>query len=117
MRSESGGCYVAQYTFIASRDPFESRESEHTMSLAGELRRSGHEVTVFLVQNGVLGARKSSGSQGLSKLAREGVRILADTFSLKERGIDHARLEDGIEPAELDLVVDHLAEGRRVIWH
>ena len=108
---------MAQYTFIASRDPFESRESEHTMGLAGELRRSGHEVTVFLVQNGVLGARKGPGSHGLSKLAREGVRVLADSFSLKERGIDRGRLEAGIEPAELDLIVDHLAEGRRVIWH
>ena len=108
---------MAQYTFIASRDPFESRESEHAMSLAGELRRSGNEVTVFLVQNGVLGARKGPGSQGLSKLVREGVRVLADSFSLKERGIDRGRLEDGIEPAELDLIVDHLAEGRRVIWH
>jgi sulfur relay (sulfurtransferase) complex TusBCD TusD component (DsrE family) len=108
---------MAQYTFIASRDPFESRESEHTMNLAGDLRRSGHEVTVYLVQNAVFGARKSSASSGLAKLAREGVRILADSFSLKERGIDHVRLEAGIEPAELDVVVDHLAEGGRVIWH
>ena len=108
---------MAQYTFIASRDPFESRDCEHTMSLAGELRRSGNDVTIFLVQNGVFGARKSVASQGWSKLAREGVRILADTFSLKERGIDRGRLESGIEPAELDLIVDHLAEGRRVIWH
>jgi len=108
---------MAKYTFIASRDPFESRESEHTFSLAGDLRRSGHEVTLFLVQNGVLGARKSRASQGLSSLARDGVRILADTFSLNERGIGRDRLAEGIEPADLEIIVDHLAEGRRVIWH
>ena len=107
---------MAQYTFIASRDPFESRGSETTLGLARELRRSGHDVTVYLVQNGVLGARKCTISGGFTALAREGVRILADPFSLRERGIDPTRLEDGIEPAELDLIVDHLAEGRRVIW-
>ena len=108
---------MAQYTFVASHDPFESRESEHTFNLAKDLRRSGHEVTLFLVQNGVLAARKSRGSQGLKSLAREGVRILADSFSLNERGIARDRLEEGIEPADLDVIVDHLAESRRVIWH
>jgi len=108
---------MAKYTLIASRDPFESREAAHYADLASDLRKAGNDVTVFLVQNGVLGARKSNASAPLSKLAREGVTVLADAFSLRERSIPTNRLADGVKPSEIDVVVDHLAEGRKVIWH
>jgi sulfur relay (sulfurtransferase) complex TusBCD TusD component (DsrE family) len=108
---------MAKYTLIASRDPFESREAEHLCQLAGDLKRAGNEVTLFLVQNGVLGARQSTPSRAYSKLAKEGVTVLADAFSLKERAIPKGRLAEGVKASELDVVVDHLAEGRKVIWH
>lgn len=108
---------MAKYTLIASRDAFESKESERFCALAGDLKREGNEVTLFLVQNGVLCARQSNASAELSKLAQDGVAVLADSFSLRERGIAPDRLAAGIQPAELDIVVDHMAEGRRVIWN
>ena len=46
-----------------------------------------------------------------------GVRVLADSFSLKERGIDENRLAPGVAAAPLDVVLDALAEGAKVIWH
>ena len=108
---------MAKYTLIASRDPFESREAEHYTDLAADLRKAGNEVTLFLVQNGVLGARKSAASGKLSSLARGGVTVLADAFSLRERSIPRDRLAEGIAASELDVIVDHLADGRKVIWH
>ena len=108
---------MAKYTLIASRDPFESREAEHLSDLAGDLKKAGNEVTLFLVQNGVLGARQSNASRAYSKLAKEGVTVLADAFSLRERGIGKDRLADGVKASELDVVVDHLAEGHKVVWH
>jgi sulfur relay (sulfurtransferase) complex TusBCD TusD component (DsrE family) len=108
---------MAQYTLIASRDPFESRETGHYLELAGSLRKAGNEVTLFLVQNAVLAARSNEVGKKLSALAGDGVTVLADSFSLRERGIPENRLAKKIEPAPLDTVVDHLAQGRKVVWH
>ena len=108
---------MAKYTLIASRDPFESKEATHYFDLAGDLAKQGNEVTLFLVQNGVLAARKSAVSDTVTGLADQGVTVLADSFSLRERGIPGDRLADKVQPSELDVVVDHMAEGRKVIWH
>jgi sulfur relay (sulfurtransferase) complex TusBCD TusD component (DsrE family) len=108
---------MAKYLLIESRDPFESNEVAAQYELAAGLVRQGHEVTLFLVQNGVLSARKSARSDLLSAAAQAGVQVLADDFSLRERGIAKNRLTAGVTPAPLDVVVDQLAEGRKAIWH
>jgi sulfur relay (sulfurtransferase) complex TusBCD TusD component (DsrE family) len=107
---------MAKYLLIESRDPFEWNDVSRQYDLAKSLKKEGHEVTVFLVQNGVLPARKSTRSEALSKLAQEGVEVLADSFSLRERGIAAARLAPGIKSAELDVVIDQLADGRKAVW-
>ena len=43
---------MANYVFIESRDPFESRDTDFVAESAGGLRRLGNDVVVFLVQNG-----------------------------------------------------------------
>lgn len=108
---------MAEYLIIESRDPFESNDVRAAYQLAGDLAREGNTVTLFLVQNGVLPARKSPKSEALTELAASGVEVLADAFSLRERGIGEGRLAQGIKPAELDVVVDQLAEGRKTLWH
>jgi sulfur relay (sulfurtransferase) complex TusBCD TusD component (DsrE family) len=104
------------YLLIASRDPFTARDVSGFYDLAGNLAARGHPVTVFLVQNGVLAARRGPGADSLSRLARSGVAVLADEFSLRERGIPADRLAEGVEPASLDHVVDALAGGARGLW-
>ncbi len=106
-----------RYLFIESLDPFESNDVQQFCELAAGLARDGHPVTLFLVQNGVLGARESPRSERLAELAALGVEILADEFSLRERGIRVERLARGVKPAPLDVVVDQLAEGRKALWH
>lgn len=108
---------MANYLLIESRDPWESSDAASWQELAASLVREGNAVTFFLVQNGVLPARRSPASAGLSALARAGVEVLADEFSLRERGIDAGRLADGVRPAPLDVVVDQMAAGCKVIWH
>ncbi len=108
---------MKKYTLIASRDTFESKEAEHYLDLAGELQNAGNEVTLFLVQNGVLSARQSAASARLCKLAESGVNVLADSFSLRERAIGNERLAAGVRPAEIDTVVDHMAVGHTVLWN
>ena len=108
---------MASYLLIESRDPFDSNDVASVYELATGLIREGNEVTVFLVQNGVLPARRSAKSQPLTGLAQIGAEVLADDFSLRERGIKPERLAEGIGASALDTVIDHLANGSKVIWH
>jgi hypothetical protein len=106
---------MAQYLLIESRDPFESNDVGYYYDLAKGLVESGNEVTLFLAQNGVLSARPSAQSAALGALARCGVTVLADDFSLQERGI--AKLAEGVAAAPITMVVDHLASGYKTLWH
>lgn len=85
--------------------------------MAANLKSEGNDVTLFLVENGVLPARRCPASEQLSALAKAGVEVLADDFALRERGITRERMADGIKPAPLEVVVDQLAEGHKAIWH
>ncbi len=107
---------MADYLLIGSRDPFESTEVTRLYALAENLVKNGGQVTLFLVQNGVLSARESAQSAALSAVAGAGVEVLADEFSLHERGISPDRLIAGVSAAALDVVVDQLSEGRKAIW-
>jgi sulfur relay (sulfurtransferase) complex TusBCD TusD component (DsrE family) len=106
-----------RYLLIESRDPFESADTEALLHLAEGLAKAGNAVTLFLVQNGVLPARAGARSGSLAALAANGVTVLADEFSLAERGISANRLIADVRPAPIERVVDDLAAGSKAIWH
>jgi predicted peroxiredoxin len=108
---------MAKYLLIESRDPFDNKVVARQYELAINLVKEGNEVTLFLVQNGVLPARPGTHSALLTGTARAGVEVLADDFSLRERGIADKRLAEGVKAAPLTTVIDQLAEGRKTIWH
>src|SRR5205807_1064810 len=112
-----GGRVMAKYLLVESRDPAETNDVGYFYDLATNLAGAGHTVTLFLVQNGVFPARRSAMSEPLGRAAQIGVEVLADEFSLRERGISSDRLTSGVKPAPLDVVVDHLTEGRKALWH
>ena len=107
---------MSNYVFIESRDPFESRDTEFLEETARAVKERGHDVTVFLVQNGVLAARKTV--PGLGRLAEAGVTLLADDFSLRERGINGDELTPGIQETGIHVLVDAIVqENTKAIWH
>jgi sulfur relay (sulfurtransferase) complex TusBCD TusD component (DsrE family) len=116
---------MADYLLIESRDPFESAEVGNFLDLAEGLAKEGSAVTLFLVQNAVLVARDGAQSNfphsmqapALATLAANGIKVLADSFSLQERGISPNRLIAGVTAAPLSAVIDHLAAGRKALWH
>ena len=108
---------MAKYVLIESRDPFDSNAVARQYDLAVNLVKEGNEVTLFLVQNGVLPARPGNLSALLTDTAKAGVEVLADDFSLRERGIAAAKLAAGVKAAPLSIVIDQLADGRKAIWH
>ena len=108
---------MAKYLLIESRDPFENNGVARLYDLAASLARERNTVTLFLVQNGVLPVRPGAYSELLTATAKAGVEILADDFSMRERGIAASGLAGGVKPAPLSTVIDQLAEGRKALWH
>lgn len=108
---------MSAFLLIESRDPFEVQDVQRTHELAAGLVKTGAQVTLLLVENGVFGARESRLSGNLGALAQQGVSILADEFSLRERGITQQQLFGAVRPSTLDVVVDHLEAGHKVLWH
>ena len=66
---------MARYLLIESRDPFDSNDTQFWSDLAGQLAAAKNEVTLFLVQNGVLparqGARNAVGRRGAAGARRQ----------------------------------------------
>ena len=106
---------MGEYLLIESRDPFESNDVGYYCELARGLAEAGNQVTLFLVQNAVLAVRPSAQAPQVRALAGTGVKILADDFALKERGM--TKLLDGVQIAPIDIVVDHLEAGHKTLWH
>ena len=109
---------MTNYVFIESRDPFVSRDTRFVEETAISLRKRGHEVTVFLVQNAVLAARQGARDSCIACMVEAGVNLLADDFSLCERGIQPTEVCTGVRPSEIDVLVDAITqENTRAIWH
>jgi hypothetical protein len=87
---------MATYLLIESRDPWECRDTGYFYQLSGDLAAAGDDVTLFLIQNGVL----------------------ADEFSLRERGIRRHSVAASVEVSDVDALVDLLMDGQtKAIWH
>ena len=108
---------MGDYLLIESRDPFKTNDVGYYYQLARDLVNAGNTVTLFLVQNGVLPARPSSASQALTDLSEAGIAVVADEFSLRERGIRTDALAPGVIARPLDVVIDHLEAGSKTLWH
>ena len=65
---------MAKYLLIESRDPFENNIVARQYDLAVNLVKEGNDVTLFLVQNGVLPARLSERSALLTNATKGGSR-------------------------------------------
>lgn len=108
---------MSRYLLIESRDPFESKDSHLFFAWAGALAHEGHEVTLFLVQDGVMAARALAAFPPLSGAVAAGVTLAADAFALRERGIGAADLSGAVRAAPLDELVARLASGCKTLWH
>ena len=106
---------MAEYLLIESRDPFESNNVGYYYDLARGLAEAGSKVALFLVQNAVFAARPSAHAPKLRLLVGSGINVLADDFSLRERGI--TKLLDGIQSAPIEVLVDYLEDGYKTLWH
>jgi len=108
---------MSRYLLIESRDPYGSGDARGYATLASQLKLAGHDVTLFLVQNGVLPVRAEARCAELRDAIGAHVEVLAEEFSLRERGIDGGHLLAGVRMAPIALVVERLAAGWKTLWH
>ena len=109
---------MSNYVLIESRDPFESRDTSFLADTAASLKKRGNNVTVFLVQNGVLAARKQARKSNLPQLLESDVTVLADDFSMKERGIQSEECQTAVKTSSIDQLVDLLVQqNTKAVWH
>ena len=109
---------MSNYVFIESRDPFDSPDTNVVSETAVALKKKGHTVTVLLVQNGVNGARKLAGKSQVPAIVESGVIVLADNFSLQERGITMDECAPGLQAGTMDRLIDLIVqENTKAVWH
>lgn len=108
---------MARYLIVDSRDLTEYTSASYLQKVVGKLKEKGNDVTLFLIENGVIAARKGGAiGKNLSDLSKQGARIMADDISCKARGI--ANLADGVNQGTMDQLADMIAEGSdKVIWY
>jgi intracellular sulfur oxidation DsrE/DsrF family protein len=107
---------MSSYLLIESRDPFSSPAVAGHVELAAGLRRGGSEVAIYLVQDGVLPCRAGADGDALHEAVAAGVEVLADDWSLRERGIRDADLARGIRPASVGFVIERLAGAWKAVF-
>ena len=105
--------------FIESRDPYESKDCNESFDLINSLSEKGHDVALYLTQNGVFCARNESSVTGFNALlAAKSVTIYADDYSIEERGILSNETHSEIKVTSIDKMSDLLMEDdRKPIWH
>jgi sulfur transfer complex TusBCD TusB component (DsrH family) len=72
---------------------------------------------LFLVENGVLAARKGAkAGETLNELSKQGTTVLAEDIALQSRGI--TQLSDGVSKSNMDHLADLIAAGTdKVFWY
>ena len=100
-----------------SGSPLDAADVAINVANACNLAKRGHSVVLFLVQNGVLPVRRGANAETIAAAIDAGVTVLADDFSLRERGIGSDELATGISASPLESVVDFLASGAKTVWH
>jgi sulfur relay (sulfurtransferase) complex TusBCD TusD component (DsrE family) len=109
---------LSNYVFIESRDPFDSSDTNFISETAVALKKKGHTVTVFLVENGVLGARKQAVRSQVPAIVESGVTVLADDFSLQKRGISMDECAPGLQAGTMVRLIDLIAqENTKAVWY
>lgn len=108
---------MSRYFFIQSQDPFTESRTHQQFDLAKRLAGAGHEVTLLLVQNAVIVARRGARYMLFDVLQENGVTLKADEFSMQQRDLAPEQLKNGVTTGDIGLAVDAMLHGEKVIWN
>jgi hypothetical protein len=101
---------------IESRDPFLDLVQDDLDHLTESFAAAGTSLSLLLVENGVLTLRMPGWAAFFARLRSRRVEVLADGFSLRERGVHEGQHVPGTQVVSAGDVVDRLARGTRAVW-
>lgn len=102
--------------FVHAATLAEGEDLKSTYARVAALARTGDAVTVFLLDDGVLTARRGPGSEPIVRALAAGAKVLVDRQSLRSRSIDVSALVVGALPISLRRLVDRIAAGETARW-
>ena len=110
---------MSKYLFVETRDPFESKDTHQLYGLVKELAGQGHDVALYLTQNGVFATRNQAKTSIFPELVKEkNVTVFADDYSLEERGITKSEIFSEVKISPIDKLAElTIEDGRRPVWH
>lgn len=107
----------SRYLLIESQGNWAGPNAGRFLGDASALAKAGHEVSVFLVQDGVFAAVNDSVPE-IATLAELGATVWADDFSTAQRALPARSLSPHVELVGMDTVAELLmSEGCRAVWH
>ena len=109
---------MSKYVLVETKGPLDG--GSYAFDLGKQLRAERHDVTIYLLQDGVFAARRNfkSGEQLIQDAERDGLTVLADAVSARQRGLVGDRVAKSVSVAEMDQLVDLLMErSDKAIWH
>lgn len=109
---------MSRYVLIETKGPLDG--GEYAFDLGKQLREQKHDVTIYLLQDAVFAARRkfAAGERLVQDARKNGLTLLADAVSLRQRGIVGDRVASEVKPGEMDTLVELLMErSDKAIWH
>jgi predicted peroxiredoxin len=109
---------MAKYVLVETKNPLDG--GRWAFDLGRQLRELDHDVTIYLLQDGVFSARRrfKAGEELVHQAAGHGVRVLADQVSLRQRGVVADRVAKDVGVSEMSELVDLLMDrSDKAIWH
>lgn len=104
------------YLFIQSQDLFYEARTSTQYKLAIALAGAQGNVSILLVQNAVLATRKGVNPAVYADLRRHNIKVYADELSLNQREISADNINEFVKPAPLNIVIDAMLNGDKVVW-
>lgn len=105
--TEEVGTDRQRVVLLTARDPLRAADTTYPARVARDLAVAGDDVTLVLLEDAVVLARRShSGAADLEAAIGEGVRVLAEEEALSRRAVAH--VGEGVKPTDLAEVVDLL---------
>lgn len=109
---------MSKYLIVETKGPLDG--GSYAFDLGTQLRAERHDVTIYLLQDGVFTARRNfkSGEQLIQDAERTGLTVLADAVSARQRGVVGDRVAKSVSVADMERLVDLLMErSDKAIWH
>jgi sulfur relay (sulfurtransferase) complex TusBCD TusD component (DsrE family) len=116
--SDKGGNTLGRYLLIETKGPLDG--GDWAFELGRQLRDLDHQVTIYLLQDGVLTARRRfpAGERLLAQAEQSGLRVLADAVSARQRGVVGDRVAATVTVSDIGDLVETLMERTdKAIWH